>query len=367
MVTPRDLALEAPHIHTTPDSAFGRESRLFQGIPGIERTRGGRLWVTWYAGGPDQPGEGPGNYVVLAVSEDEGESWREPALIIAPGAPLRAYDPCLWIDPLNRLWLFWAQSEGWYDGRTGVWCIRADHPEDPRPEWSAPRRLCDGIMMNKPTVLSSGEWILPVSIWPHTGSIHNLQERTGAWVVVSQDDGETWTRRGRALSPSRTFDEHMVIARRDGTLWMLIRTELGIAESVSDDQGWTWTEGRLSTIRHVNSRFFIRRLMSGRLLAVTHHLPQASDSGEARDLQTRSHLTAWLSDDDGCSWYGGLLLDDRKDISYPDGTQGDTGEIYLVYDRERTGAKEILMARVTEKEIASGAVENDRALRVRIS
>lgn len=222
-------------------------------------------------------------------------------------------------------------------------------------------------MMNKPTALPSGEWLLPVSIWPDVGSIHNLQESTGAWVVVSQDNGEVWTKRGRALCPGRTFDEHMVIARRDGTLWMLIRTEYGIAESLSNDHGWTWSEGKPSSLRHVNSRFFVRRLSSGRLLVVTHNPPLLSDSGEALDPQTRSHLIARLSDDDGISWYGGLVIDDRKDISYPDGTQGAAGEIYIIYDRERTAAKEILIARVTEEEIASGAVEDARNLRMRIN
>ena len=35
----------------------------------------------------------------------------------------------------------------------------------------------------------------------------------------------------------------------------------------------------------------------------------------------RVQLSAWLSDDDGKTWQGGLVLDERKGISYPDGFQ----------------------------------------------
>jgi hypothetical protein len=38
-------------------------------------------------------------------------------------------------------------------------------------------------------------------------------------------------------------------------------------------------------------------------------------------IAIRSHLTAYLSDDDGRSWHGGLLLDERNGVSYPDGVE----------------------------------------------
>lgn len=45
----------------------------------------------------------------------------------------------------------------------------------------------------------------------------------------------------------------------------------------------------------------------------------------------RSRLTAWLSDDEGQTWEGGLMLDDRKGISCPDGFQSPDGMlIYLI-------------------------------------
>ena len=94
-----DAALAPPVINTVPDSKYGDTTRLFQGIPGIERAANGRLWALWYAGGPDEPGEGPGNYVVLVTSGDDGKTWSGPRLVIDPPGPVRAYDPCLWHSP----------------------------------------------------------------------------------------------------------------------------------------------------------------------------------------------------------------------------------------------------------------------------
>jgi hypothetical protein len=68
----------------------------------------------------------------------------------------------------------------------------------------------------------------------------------------------------------------------------------------------------------------------------------------------RNNLTASLSDDEGRSWYGHLLLDERSDVSYPDGIETSDGVIYVIYDRERTKAKEILFGRLTEGDIEAG-------------
>ena len=90
-----DPALVAQTLKTAPGPNYADSTRIFQGIPGIERAANGRLWALWYAGGPDEPGEGPGNYVVLVTSGDDGKTWSGPKLVIDPPGPVRAYDPCL--------------------------------------------------------------------------------------------------------------------------------------------------------------------------------------------------------------------------------------------------------------------------------
>lgn len=352
-----DPALVPPTVNTAPGAEYGDDTRIFQGIPGLERVPlpggGGRLWAVWYAGGPDEPGEGAGNYVLVVTSDDDGHTWSGPRLVIDPPGLVRAYDPCLWHDPLGRLWLFWAQSCHLWDGRAGVWAIVTENPGVDHPTWSAPRRLCHGIMLNKPTVLSTGEWLLPAAVWERPAGEstpppyrHDLGPLRGANVIVSTDQGCTWALRGQARVPERVFDEQIVVERDDGSLWMGVRTAYGIGESLSTDRGQTWTPGRPTQVPHVNSRFWLSRLRSGRLIAVTHNPP---------DGKTRSHLVARLSDDDGRTWRGGLLLDERSGVSYPDGVQGPDGTIYVIYDYHRQTDKMILMAAFTEQDVLDGA------------
>jgi len=316
-------------------------SRLWQGIPGIERAANGRLWAAFYSGGE---GEGADNYVALVTSEDDGENWSDLRYIVSPPGEVRAYDPCLWHDPGGRLWLFWAQSRQWFDGRCGVWASVCDDSGSAAPNWSKPRRIANGIMMNKPTVLRNGEWLLPAAVWSsRTSAEHNLAAERFSNVYVSEDHGATFRLRGAADVPKRSIDEHMIVERQDGSLWMLVRTRYGIGESFSGDQGRSWSPGRPSWLGGPDSRFFIRRLHSGCLLLVNHY-----------EYDNRSNLTAMISEDDGRSWQGYLLLDERSDVSYPDGVQAEDGTIYVIYDRERHQAKEILLARFSEEDVRQG-------------
>lgn len=335
-----DAYLEAPqHVGPPrlPDHAVN--NRAFQGIPSMAIAPGGRLWANWYAG--VTPGEDKNNYVVVSTSGDEGQSWRE-VLIIDPDGPgpVRTYDPELWLAPNGRLYVFWAQAIGHEGSVAGVWCVHTDTPDRERPEWSPPQRLTDGIMMCKPIVLSTGEWMLPASTWRKTDN--------SARVVVSEDEGKTWKIRGACNIPAedRQFDEHMLIERQDGSLWMLIRTKYGIGESISTDGGRTWPDATPTNIPHPSARFFITRLISGNLLLVKHG-PMDQKTG-------RSHLTAFVSEDDGKSWTGGLLLDERSGVSYPDGQQTADGRIRIIYDYSRTGSRHILLATFREEDVQAG-------------
>ncbi|QDU50763.1 sialidase family protein [Gimesia panareensis] len=342
-----DPALVASPVNTNPGPEYADNTRMFQGIPGMERAANGRLWALWYAGGT---GEGELNYVVLVTSGNDGKTWSGPKVVIDPPGPVRAYDPTLWRDPSGRLWLFWAQSYRWWDGRSGVWAITTDDADKENPTWSAPRRLCNGIMMNKPTVLSNGDWLLPVAVWKQSAKASiehrfDLPEERGGNIVISRDQGKTFELLGQTDVPHRTFDEHMIVERKDGSLWTLVRTSYGIGESISTDGGKTWSAGKESSIPHINARFFIRRLKSGDLLLVRHN---------PENRKTRSDLTAYISKDDGKTWEGGLLLDERPGVSYPDGVQSEDGTIYIIYDYSRTGDKKILMTTFTEADVLAG-------------
>ena len=75
--------------------SYGAPYRLWQGIPSIEVTKGGRMFVTFYSGGTK---EEIGNFVLLYASRDH-KSFGDP-IAVAFKEECRCFDPCLWIDPI---------------------------------------------------------------------------------------------------------------------------------------------------------------------------------------------------------------------------------------------------------------------------
>ena len=238
------------------------------------------------------------------------------------------------------------------------------NPEDPEradTAWTPARRLCDGFLKNKPIALGN-RWLLPVEFMncdPLEGSLDGLRPQKGphahpmprfkaANVFASGDGGRTVSFFGQAQIPPKDRDctENMVVERKDGSLWMLVRTKYGIGETVSTDGGKTWTDVKPSAIQNPNSRFYIGRLKSGAMLLVK--------NGPTDKRIGRSRITAFVSDDDGATWIGGLVLDERDNVSYPDAVEGPDGFIHVVHDRERTKAREILHHRFTEADVRAG-------------
>lgn len=222
--------------------------------------------------------------------------------------------------------------------------------------------------MNKPAVSANGDWLFSIAIW-RLDIYAEMRERglvpedvAGAYLYKTCDHGKTFTRLGFADVANRSFDEHMVYEREDGSLRMLVRLEKGqekgIAESISRDGGLTWSEG-VPVYEGPSSRFFIQKLPSGRVLFINHH-----------DFTGRNNLTAFLSEDDGKTFPYRLLLDERKSVSYPDAQLCADGFIRITYDHLRgcfkssleevySYPREILIARITEEDILAGKLVTD--------
>lgn len=362
------FAMEPPIIKKVTDKKYTRKILDYGMTIGIERTPKGRIWNCWVGGGDNADA-----FFLLAWSDNDGKKWSDTKFVIDPHnntLPFkrRTIVGQLWTDPLGRLWLFMDQAMTYFDGRAGNWYSICENPDAEDPVWSTPQYIGFGCSLNKPTVMSTGEWVLPVSLWPRSKmdillergwtanplreAHHELDSVRGAHAFVSTDQGKTWEDRGFVQYPSPSFDEHQFIELQDGRWWMTARTGLGIYQSFSSDKGYSWSAPELYS-KHVNSRHFIRRLDSGALLLVRHGMPD-------KKLKKRSHLRAFLSFDEGKTWHGNLLLDDRTGVSYPTGFQGPDGYIYISYDHQRTQLGEIYMAKFSEDDVLNEKIVSSK-------
>ncbi|MDR1122030.1 MAG: glycoside hydrolase, partial [Dysgonamonadaceae bacterium] len=321
-----DLALIPPVINTSPLPQYDYDTQDYVMSLSIERTPKGRIWAAWI-GGCDCPEA----FLLAATSDDNGETWSKPRLVIDGRSSSLAVSRTViigsfWTDPLGRLWLFFDQTMNHFDGRSGLWATVCENPDAETPVWSTPKRIWHGSMLNKPIVLSSGEWLLPSYLLQNggfgafNGLFPELDPYRGVNVLVSKDKGRSWHLRGIRSFPNPDWHEAMMIEKKEGQLWMMARTKKGIMESFSSDKGFTWSEPAFTAanIQHPSSRFFFRRLMSGRILII-------KNGDKFHEHHGRNQLSAWLSDDDGKTWKGGLLLEDRENVTYPDGFQAPDG------------------------------------------
>lgn len=351
------------HAPWQPSGLFAKASRRISLVPSIEcAPKSGRLWATWYTG--MEPAENHLNYCVLAASDDGGRTWRE-LLVSDPVDPsVRAFDPEVWIAPDGLLRWTWTERRvgepaSRTDAASGVhsgvetdvlMSVTLSPDEDPPCRPPIPQEIGRGVMMCKPTVLADGTWLYPVAKWGAAPSATFNATR----------DGKSFKYVGGATIPEdeREFDEHQSVQLADGSLFCLIRArKSGLYEARSTDGGLTWGAAVKSPIGHVNARLFIRRLASGSLLLVKH-------GAVGERPPRRERLMAFISRDDGATWQGGLMLDGRPGVSYPDGCQKPDGTIVVTYDYGRPTAQAIHFCEFTEEDAAAG---RDVSGRVRLA
>jgi hypothetical protein len=334
-------------VNTSPGKEFSLSRRLWQGCPTILRTSKGRLYAGWYSGGTGEPA--PENYNLLIKSDDDGWSWSAPVTVVASDMTRDyiAIDIQLWLDPFKRMWMFITQrylGKEWKisdHDHLALWAVICEDPDAEELVWSRPQYISNGFLRTQPTVLSNGDWVLCAYNWCHD---HYQYCR-------SSDQGKTWfnCKAGKKQDPG--FDETMILERKDGTLLMFARdiSPLLVKTESSDLAGSSWQDGKFTNIPNASSRFFLRRLKSGRVLLI---------HNEATDF--RRNLVAKLSEDEGNTWPFSLQLDDAENIdrsiSYPDAVESPDGRIFIIYDRGRTTFREILMAQITEEDILNGVL-----------
>lgn len=346
-------------LQPSEEKYINEKIRNFQGCPTIAVTGKGRIFVGWYAGGIQEPHMD--NFNLMVYSDDMGESWSKPIVVIPSSKEnfVHALDIQLWTAPDGALHIYWVQnnteSAVGSDGKIrhgnygptvdgyifddiihAEWRMICRNPDDEELLFSEPECLDKGFLRCKPTMLESGRQL--------NFNYDQTSDRYG--YSVSDDCGKTFRHLYGGKKINVWFDETMAYQLHDGSIRMLARTSVGaLAESYSYDNAETWTDGTETKIPNPDTRFFVSRMPSGKILLLNND-----------HKAERCNLAVYISEDDGKTWAYKKIIDPRRDVSYPD-ADFYGGRIYAVYDRERCGAREILFASFSEQEIMDDQYE----------
>nr|MBQ4318587.1 exo-alpha-sialidase [Clostridia bacterium] len=269
-------------LHAPKDAKYAENIRKFQGCPTIAITPKGRIFLGWYSGGIKEPHME--NYNLIVYSDDHGKTWSDPVLVIPSSKEHRihALDIQLWTAPDGKLHVYWVQNntlletdpkpeikpnQPWVcvDGYQfpdfvhSEWLTVCDDPDADELKFSPARYVDIGFLRCKPLVTASGRQI----------NFNYDQEHDRYGYSISDDNGKTFTHMYGAKKLATSFDESMAYQRLDGSIRMLARSHLGcLAESISYDDGMTWSEAKDSGISSPSTRFYISRTPSGRILLI---------------------------------------------------------------------------------------------------
>jgi len=193
-----------------------------------------------------------------------------------------------------------------------LWQLRTTHGQT---GWTEPQRIFEGYVgsIQQMLQLRSGRLLLPFALWVGGRAQAPPNGPNETTAVYSDDDGVTWKQ-----SPSRltapVFDgfnggnvgaiEPSVLERRDGTLWMLLRTQTGFYYESTSRDGSEWTPAVACGIHASTGPPFLLRLTDGRVVLFLNHVempPRVKGEGV---YGGRDALHAAISADDGRTWRG---------------------------------------------------------------
>lgn len=279
----------------------------------------GRLYATWSNGVRDE--DMNGQRMMLATSDDGGETWSEPRPLVEP-EPGRHGPAVITAEGIHVHDGTLVAYYGHYDltyhgilmyyaagGNQGMrYCDEPFHVDihcgimvsrDRGATWEGPVERIPGFVPNLgPSPTASGRLILPGNLtFPHTDDPAGISGWTVAGVPGSEgmpDDPESHVRIMKKTRKGRLHvSEGSFFQTDDGVIHMMLRTGEGrLAESRSADDGATWSEPALTDFTDAESRTHFGRLPDGRFFGLSNPDPgsvrtplvlAASDDGVAFD------------------------------------------------------------------------------------
>lgn len=255
----------------------------------------------------------PASRAYLSRQKSGQQNWTEPS-VFARDDKVDIHNTVLWRDD-DTLYLFYTTLEGLgHEDSTLDVIVSKDDGET----WSEPRTIRNewGWMFGtRPLKMSNGEVLLPV---------YKESTPNGAGFIISDDGFETWE-----VHPSNE-DEWpkpgimaSVVELEPGSLLAYLRSSGEIVETRSLDYGRTWSESKETNLPNPYSRVDIIRLENGNLVMA--HNPT--------NKTPRTPLRLSLSMDNGATWPYWVDVETNLEsrFDYPYLMLGRNGRIHMGY------------------------------------
>lgn len=213
--------------------------------------------------------------------------------------------------------------------------------------WSVPRKLGEapkvghllGPIKNKPIQLEDGTIISPTSIeYPREGDDQDWR----VYFELSKDMGQTWQVVG-PINDGQEFDaiQPSILTYPDGSMQVICRTRQDVlAESWSDDGGYTWSTMSAMDLPNPNSGTDAVTLEDGRQLLVYNHTTRKGEEPKGRNM-----LNLALSVD-GKNWTPVMTLENEPiedGYAYPAIIQASDGLVHITYTYNRRSIKHVVV------------------------
>ncbi|MDH4452176.1 MAG: exo-alpha-sialidase [Verrucomicrobiota bacterium] len=275
------------------------------------------------------------------LSTDEGLTWTQTPLFSEPAkftvsserALLRTREGVIissWMNLTERVqpkgWRWGEKAVSWQEFVLPTYTCRST---DEGQTWEAPVKLSDPwcgcihslIQMKSGRIVLVGQEIIPQ--WRHA---------TVMW--VSDDLGKSWQRGDMLDYGVGTHDhagslEGSVIERRDGSLYLLLRTESGFLWEATSRDGLKWEGLKQTTIPSVTCCPQMARLTDGRIALLWNAPPRHDPKSGA----SRSELSLAFSEDETATWSKPVIVAANHApggrVSYPYLHERKPGELWI--------------------------------------
>lgn len=271
----------------------------------LELLPNGDILAAWFGGTREKAGD-----VAIWMSRRINGRWAA-SIKVADQEDIPHWNPVLFRRADGILFLYYKVGTS-----IAEWVTMVMRSSDDGCTWSSPVPLIEGDkggrgpVKNKPIVLYDGTIAAPASLEPEWD----------AFVDLSFDGGETWTRSetvplDRSALGGKGIIQPTLWESEPGIVHMLLRsTEGAIYRSDSTDGGRRWCQAYPTELPNNNSGIDLVKLENGTLALV--YNPTRPEPGKIKG--PRTPLVLRLSVDNGLTWENELLLDEgEKQYSYP--------------------------------------------------